>query len=682
MMTLRNCRIETDDEGIAWLTLDKADASANSLNAEMLQEAAEVLAALEKNPPLGLVIRSGKRSGFVAGADINEFTTLRSIEQAERLTKAGQSVIDRFEALPCPSVAAIEGFALGGGLELALACTYRVAVGNDRLTLGFPEVLLGIHPGFGGTVRSVQLMGAPAALDLMLTGRNVRGTKALATGLVDRLVDSADGLADAARDLIRRRPAPRRAPWTQRLLSLAPIRPFIARKVRAGVARKVRADHYPAPYAIVDLWERYGAQGRAAYDAEAESIARLFLTSTSRNLVRVFFLQDALKSQRIAGARTPQHVHVIGAGVMGGDIAAWCALRGLEVTLQDRAEQYIKPAMERATALFEKRIKDPTKRAEAAGRLRADLEGTGIAQADVVIEAIVENVEAKRALYARIEPVMKAGAVIATNTSSIRLEELSSALAAPGRLVGLHFFNPVAQMPLIEIVQGESTATESLGSAIALARRLDKFPLPCRSAPGFLVNRVLSAYMQEAMLAGREGVPLPVIDATAVDFGMAMGPVELSDVVGLDICRHVGAIVSGALGRPLPDTRELDERIAAGKLGKKSGEGFYLWRDGKPLKDTAATPAGPAPADLQDRLMLALANEAVACLREGVVADADKIDAGLIFGAGYPPFRGGPLQAARDRGVAECVKRLEELAARHGPRFTPDAGWAQLAPLS
>ncbi|MCX7050564.1 MAG: 3-hydroxyacyl-CoA dehydrogenase NAD-binding domain-containing protein, partial [Proteobacteria bacterium] len=623
MMTLRNCRIETDDEGIAWLTLDKADASANSLNAEMLQEAAEVLAALEKNPPRGLVIRSGKRSGFVAGADINEFTTLRSIEQAERLTKAGQSVIDRFEALPCPSVAAIEGFALGGGLELALACTYRVAVGNDRLTLGFPEVLLGIHPGFGGTVRSVQLIGAPAALDLMLTGRNVRGTKALATGLVDRLVDSADGLADAARDLIRRRPAPRRAPWTQRLLSLAPIRPFIARKVRAGVARKVRADHYPAPYAIVDLWERYGAQGRAAYDAEAESIARLFLTSTSRNLVRVFFLQDALKSQRIAGARTPQHVHVIGAGVMGGDIAAWCALRGLEVTLQDRAEQYIKPAMERATALLEKRIKDPTKRAEAAGRLRADLEGTGIAQADVVIEAIVENVEAKRALYARIEPLMKAGAVIATNTSSIRLEELSSALAVPGRLVGLHFFNPVAQMPLIEIVQGESTATESLGSAIALARRLDKFPLPCRSAPGFLVNRVLSAYMQEAMLAGREGVPLPVIDATAVDFGMAMGPVELSDVVGLDICRHVGAIVSGALGRPLPDTRELDERIAAGKLGKKSGEGFYLWRDGKPLKDTAATPAGPAPADLQDRLMLALANEAVACLREGVVADAD-----------------------------------------------------------
>ena len=678
MMTPRNCRIETDDEGIAWLTLDKADASANSLNAEMLQEAAEVLAALEKNPPRGLVIRSGKRSGFVAGADINEFTTLRSIEQAERLTKAGQSVIDRFEALPCPSVAAIEGFALGGGLELALACTYRVAVGNDRLTLGFPEVLLGIHPGFGGTVRSVQLIGAPAALDLMLTGRNVRGTKALATGLVDRLVDSADGLADAARDLIRRRPAPRRAPWAQRLLSLAPIRPFIARKVRAGVARKVRADHYPAPYAIVDLWERYGAQGRAAYDAEAESIARLFLTSTSRNLVRVFFLQDALKSQRIAGARTPQHVHVIGAGVMGGDIAAWCALRGLEVTLQDRAEQYIKPAMERATALFEKRIKDPAKRAEAAGRLRADVEGTGIAQADVVIEAIVENAEAKRALYATIEPLMKAGAVIATNTSSIRLEELSSALEVPGRLVGLHFFNPVAQMPLIEIVQGESTATESLGSAIALARRLDKFPLPCRSAPGFLVNRVLSAYMQEAMLAGREGVPLPVIDATAVDFGMAMGPVELSDVVGLDICRHVGAIVSGALGRPVPDTRELDERIAAGKLGKKSGEGFYLWRDGKPVKDTAATPAGPAPADLQDRLMLALANEAVACLREGVVTDADKIDAGLIFGAGYPPFRGGPIKAARDRGVSACVSRLDELAAKYGPRFKPDPGWTTL----
>jgi 3-hydroxyacyl-CoA dehydrogenase/enoyl-CoA hydratase/3-hydroxybutyryl-CoA epimerase len=682
-MTLRHCRLETDAEGIAWLTLDKADASANSLGSDMMREADEVLRTLEAAPPKGLVIRSGKRSGFVAGADINEFVTLQSVEQAEVLVRAGQSVIDRIEALPCPSVAAIEGFALGGGLELALACRYRVAVGNDRLTLGFPEVLLGIHPGFGGTVRSVRLIGAPAALDMMLTGRNIRGAKALSMGLVDRLVDSADQLEDAARDILRRRPAPRRAPFTQRLLSWAPVRPFIAKKVRAGVARKARADHYPAPYAIVDLWERYGAKGRAAYDAEASSIARLFLSPTSRNLVRVFFLQDALKSQRVAGTRTPQRVHVIGAGVMGGDIAAWCALRGLEVTLQDRAEEYIKPALERATALFDKRIKDLAKRGEAAARLRADLAGDGLAKADVVIEAIVENAEAKRALYAKIEPQLAPGAVIATNTSSIRLEDLSSALAVPGRLVGLHFFNPVAQMPLIEIVRGAATATESTGTAIALARRLDKFPLPCRSAPGFLVNRVLSAYMQEAMLAGREGVPLPVIDAAAVDFGMAMGPVELSDVVGLDICRHVGGIVAGALGRPLPDTRELDGHIAAGKLGRKSGEGFYLWRDGKPVKDTGAgavdgAGAGAAPADLQDRLMLALANEAVACLREGVVEDADKIDAGMIFGAGYPPFRGGPLKAARDLGVAACVKRLEELAAQYGPRFTPDAGWSQL----
>jgi 3-hydroxyacyl-CoA dehydrogenase/enoyl-CoA hydratase/3-hydroxybutyryl-CoA epimerase len=493
------------------------------------------------------------------------------------------------------------------------------------------------------------------------------------------LVDSADALDDAARDMIRRRPAPRRAPLAQRLLSWAPVRPFIAKKARAGVARKARREHYPAPYAIVDLWERHGAKGRAAYDAEASSIAHLFLTPTSRNLVRVFFLQDGLKAQRVAGAKTPRRVHVVGAGVMGGDIAAWCALRGLEVTLQDRAEEYIRPAMERAAALFEKRIKDPGKRAEAAARLKPDLAGDGVATADVVIEAIVENADAKRALYARLEPQLAPGAVIATNTSSIRLEELAPALTDPGRLVGLHFFNPVAQMPLIEIVQGATTAAASMGTAIALARRLDKLPLPCRSAPGFLVNRVLSAYMQEAMLAGREGVPLATIDAAAVDFGMAMGPVELSDVVGLDICRHVGAIVSGALGRSAPDTRELDERIKAGKLGKKSGEGFYLWRDGKAVKDIAGAAGSVAPPpDLQDRLMLALANEAVACLREGVVEDADKIDAGMIFGAGYPPFRGGPLKAARDRGVAECVRRLEELAGRYGPRFTPDPGWDAL----
>ena len=678
-MDLRHCRLETDAEGIAWLTLDKADASANTLGSGMLREADEVLRRLEAAPPRGLVIRSAKRSGFIAGADINEFTTLQSVEPAETLVRAGQSVIDRIEALPCPSVAAIEGFALGGGLELALACRYRVAVGNDRLTLGFPEVMLGIHPGFGGTVRSVRLIGAPAALDMMLTGRNIRGAKALSAGLVDRLVDAADQLDDAARELIRRRPAPRRAPWSQRILSWGPLRPFIAKKVRAGVARKVRAEHYPAPYAIVDLWERYGAQGREAYEAEAASIARLFLTPTARNLVRVFFLQDGLKSQRIAGGRTPQRVHVVGAGVMGGDIAAWCALRGLEVTLQDRAEEYLRPAMARAAALFEKRIKDPAKRAEATARLRADIAGDGIAKADVVIEAIVEDTEAKRALYAKIEPQLAPGAVIATNTSSIRLEELAGALASPGRLVGLHFFNPVAQMPLIEIVHGASTAPESAGTAIALARRLDKFPLPCRSAPGFLVNRVLSAYMQEAMLAAREGVPLPVIDAVAADFGMAMGPVELSDVVGLDICRHVGSIVAAGLGRPLPDTRELDERIAAGKLGKKSGEGLYVWREGRPVKDAiGGAAAAAAPPDLQDRLMLALANEAVACLREGIVADADKIDAGMIFGAGYPPFRGGPLKAARDRGVAECVARLRDLAGRYGPRFTPDAGWSML----
>jgi 3-hydroxyacyl-CoA dehydrogenase/enoyl-CoA hydratase/3-hydroxybutyryl-CoA epimerase len=679
MIALRHCRLETDAEGIAWLTLDKADASANSLGSEMMREADEVLRQIEASPPRGVVIRSGKRSGFVAGADINEFTTLQDVAQAERLVKAGQSVIDRFEALPCPTVAAIEGFALGGGLELALACTYRVAVGNDRLTLGFPEVLLGIHPGFGGTVRSVQLIGASAALDLMLTGRNVRGAKALAMGLVDRLVESADALDDAARDMIRRRPAPRRAPLAQRLLSWAPVRPFIAKKARAGVARKARREHYPAPYAIIDLWERHGAKGRAAYDAEASSIAHLFLTPTSRNLVRVFFLQDGLKAQRVAGAKTPRRVHVVGAGVMGGDIAAWCVLRGLEVTLQDRAEEYIRPAMDRAAALFEKRLKDPGKRAEAAARLKPDLAGDGVATADVVIEAIVENADAKRALYARLEPQLAPGAVIATNTSSIRLEELAPALTDPGRLVGLHFFNPVAQMPLIEIVQGATTAAASMGTAIALARRLDKLPLPCRSAPGFLVNRVLSAYMQEAMLAGREGVPLATIDAAAVDFGMAMGPVELSDVVGLDICRHVGAIVSGALGRSAPDTRELDERIKAGKLGKKSGEGFYLWRDGKAVKDIAGAAGSVAPPpDLQDRLMLALANEAVACLREGVVEDADKIDAGMIFGAGYPPFRGGPLKAVRDRGVAECVRRLEELAGRYGPRFTPDPGWDAL----
>ena len=671
----RNWSLERDAEGVAWLTLDKPGTSANVLSGPVLIELDSLLASLEQDPPRALVVLSAKKSGFVAGADIREFTGVTDADGGYLLIHRGQQVLSRLAALPCPSVAAIHGFALGGGLELALACRYRVAVGDERLSLGLPEVQLGIHPGFGGTVRSVQVAGVRAAMELMLTGKPARADKALRIGLVDALTSEAE-LRNAARALVLKSPPPRRAPLLERLLSTAPLRPLVRRSLIAQVARRAPPDHYPAPYAIIELWARHGARGPAAYEAEARSIAHLFTTPTSRNLVRVFLLQDRLKS---AGGKSPpeiRHVHVVGAGVMGGDIAAWSALRGFTVTLQDRASELIEPALKRAAELFDKRARDPAKNAAARERLRADVPGDGVPQADVVIEAIFENLDAKRELYARLEPRMKAGALLATNTSSIMLEPLAERLERPARLVGLHFFNPVAQMPLIEIVHAGDTDASALQAATGFARRLDKLPIPCRSAPGFMVNRVLTPYINEAMYAAEEGVALAAIDRTAVRFGMPMGPIELADVVGLDVGAHVGEIIARELGRPAPQLPRLAALLAAKKLGRKSGEGFYVWQDGKAVKSGGG--GSPAPEDLEDRLILVLVNECVACLREQVVEDADLADAAVIFGAGFAPFRGGPLAYARARGISAIVARLEELSSRHGPRFRPDAGWALL----
>jgi 3-hydroxyacyl-CoA dehydrogenase/enoyl-CoA hydratase/3-hydroxybutyryl-CoA epimerase len=669
-------KLEQDAEGIAWLTADKSGSSANVLSNGVLRELDALLAGLESSPPRGLVVLSGKSSGFIAGADIKEFTTITSAEAGYRLIHAGQRVLDRLEALPCPTVAAIHGFALGGGLELALACRYRVAVGDERLALGLPEVQLGIHPGFGGTVRSVRLIGVRAAMDLMLNGKPLRAEQALRVGLVDRLVPASE-LRTAARELVLAAPPARRPPLAERLLGWPLVRTFVQRTLTAKVAQKARREHYPAPYAIIDLWARYGAHGPAAFEAEARSIARLFGTETARNLIRVFLLSDRLKA---FGGKSPtpiERVHVIGAGVMGGDIAAWAALRGLTVTLEDRELRLIEPALARARELFEKRLRDPARVTAALARLSPDVEGASVSQADVLIEAIFESLEAKRELYARLEPHLKPGAILATNTSSIMLETLGERLASPGRLVGMHFFNPVAQMPLIEVVHSKTTDAAVRQTALALARRLDKLPVPCRSAPGFIVNRVLMPYLHEAMYATQEGLSPTLIDEVAVAFGMPMGPIELADVVGLDVAAHVGEIIAADLGRPVPNLARLRQLVGLGKLGRKSGAGFYLWKDGKPLKPQA--PAEPAPRDLLDRLILVLINECAACLRERIVEDADLIDAAVVFGTGFAPFRGGPLAYARARGVAAVVERLEELAARHGARFQPDSGWALVA---
>ena len=664
--------LEIDPQRVAWLCFDQPAASANALSRSAMEQLSARLDEVVAAAPRGLVITSGK-AGFIAGADVREFGQVASPEEAVPFVRAAHAILDRLESLPFPTVAAINGYCLGGGLELALACRHRICVDDPKAVLGLPEVMLGIHPGFGGTVRAVRLLGVTAAMDLMLTGRNLRPDKALRLGLVDRVVPAPDLRAAAAAMAISPIPV-RRAPLGQRLLSLAPLRGLVAPRIEQQVARRAKREHYPAPYAIVELWRRHGANRRTGYEAEAQSVARLVCTPTSRNLVRVFFLQERMKA--LAGRDVPKggHVHVVGAGVMGGDIAAWSAQRGYSVTLQDRSTELVAPALERARAYFDKRARAPGQASEAMARLSADVEGHGVAKADVVIEAIFEDATAKRELYARLEPRMKPRAILATNTSSLMLEDLARGLADPGRLVGLHFFNPVAQMPLVEVIESAQTRAEARNAALAFTRAIDKLPLPCRSAPGFLVNRILMPYLTEAMLAAQEGVPFAVIDRAATDFGMPVGPIELADTVGLDVCLHVGRILASAFGRPAPEA--VAELVNAGKLGRKSGVGLYEWRDGKAVKPAAM---GPAPADLEDRLMLPMVNEAVAILREGVVADADLVDAGVIFGSGFAPFRGGPLRYATSRGPAAVLDRLRELETRHGARFRPDPGWEAFA---
>lgn len=666
-------KVEVDADRIAWLTCDSPGTSTNVLSAGVLHDLSAALTELSQARPLGVVVRSGKRSGFVAGADLKEFQELRTPEDAYALIRGGQRVLDQLENLTCPSVAAIHGFALGGGLELALAATYRIGADDVSLSLGLPEVQLGIHPGFGGTVRAVRLMGVRPALELMLKGKPFKGARALEVGLLDQLVPPAE-LDAAAKRLLMQAPAKKSAPFVEKLLNLKAMRPLIARQAAAGLSAKVPREHYPAPYAIVDLWLKHGAIGAESYEAEARSIADLMCTPTSRNLVRVFLLQTRLKSLGGKPEGEFRHVHVIGAGVMGGDIAAWAALRGMTVTLQDRSAELIAPALARAKTLFEKRLKDPDAAAAAVARLSVDVAGNGVGSADAVIEAIVENAEAKRALYAELEPKLKPAAVLATNTSSIEIEVLAEQLRDPGRLVGIHFFNPVPQMQLVEIVRGAGTHEESLRKALWFTRKLDKLPLPCKSAPGFVVNRILMPYINEALFALSEGIPAGVIDEAGTRFGMPMGPIELADVVGLDVALHVGGVLAKAFGRRVPEI--LVKQVQDRKLGRKNGEGFYVWRDGKVARAPVRTMQ--VPADLTDRLILPMLNEAVAVLREGVIEDADLLDAGAIFATGFAPFRGGPLQYARSRGISQIVDRLTELSTRHGERFRPDAGWNQL----
>lgn len=671
----KHWRLEIDASNIANLHLDKQGPGPNVLSSEVLGELDVIIGVIGESLPRGLIIRSAKASGFIAGADVKEIATLRDSEDALALIRRGQTIFDRLEGLACPTVAAIRGFCVGGGLELALACRYRVALDEPATRLGLPEVLLGIHPGFGGTMRLTRLIGAPGAMDLMLSGRTVDARTAKKLGIVDAAVPERHFESAIIAHALT--PPPIKKPkYFLQLANAKLLRPWLARYLRAQVRKRVRANHYPAPYALIDLWERHGGDPAQMLLEEARSVARLATGPSARNLVRVFFLQERLKGLGRKQGQAQPKIHVIGAGVMGGDIAAWCALRGLHVTLQDRGAQYIAPALQRAHDLFSKRIRDQRLRRAACDRLVPDHDGLGLPHADVVIEAIVEDVKVKQALYETIEPRLKADAILATNTSSIPLETLAAILKRPERLVGLHFFNPVAKMQLIEVIDAPATDPECLAKTAALVRSLDRLPLPVKSSPGFLVNRVLMPYLMEAIVLWSEGIPPEVVDDAATEFGMPMGPLELADTVGIDICLSVGQILAGHFKSEVPG--QLRILVSQGHLGRKSGKGIYAYRKGKPVRRRGHGKDSYDFDEIRDRLILRLINEAVACLREGVVEDADLLDAGMIFGTGFAPFRGGPLHYVKDTGKEAIEERLEALTARFGPRFTPDPGWTTL----
>jgi len=668
----RHFRLTRDADGVAWLLFDREGASANTLSADVIEELDKVLAALESERPAGLVIRSAKKSGFIAGADVNEFRGAGDPRAVETAIGRAHAVIDRLEALRVPSVAVIHGFCLGGGLEVALACQSRIAIDDARF--GFPEVMLGLHPGLGGTARFTHLINPTQAMTLMLTGRTIDARRAKALGLVDAVTQERHVL-NAVKDAIFGRLKRARPGLLNSILNSGPARGFLGSRMRREAEKAAPHEHYPAPYALIDLWEKHGGDKAAMLSAEKASFANLMVTPTAQNLIRVFFLREQMKKLAGSGNKV-DHVHVIGAGAMGGDIAAWCANEGMRVTLADMKAEPIAGAMKRAADLFSKIIRKPTDVRDALDRLIPDMDGEGVRNADLIIEAVPEKLELKQKVYASLEPKMKPASILATNTSSIPLQDLRTTLARPERLLGLHFFNPVSRLQLVEVVSHDGNDGELLKEALAFVGAIDRLPLPVKSSPGFLVNRALTPYMLEAMVLLDEKVDQRVIDAAAEKFGMPMGPIELADQVGLDICLDVGDMLRSKFGDLLPPTPAwLREKVAKGELGRKSGKGFYAWRDGK--ADKGATPATGAQAteEMTDRLILPMSNVCVAALREGIVDNADVVDGAMIFGTGYAPFRGGPLNYARTRGADNVVSALRALAAKFGGRFTPDAGW-------
>lgn len=667
----RHWHLRIDENRIAWLVMDRADSSTNSLSHAVLEELGQILEQLLLDKPRGLVLRSGKESHFCVGADIREFRELKTAEEAEQKLLAAHAIADRLASLRFPTIAVINGHCFGGGLELALCCEYRFAI--PGASLGFPEVQLGLHPGLGGTARTTQLIDPITAMTIMLTGKPVHDSKAKKIGLIDAIIPERH-ISNAVEAAVRGKLTHRRPGLKARLMNTGPARKLVAKKMREQSAQKASPDHYPAPEAMIALWENHGGDSEAMRRAEISSFARLLTSKTAQNLIRVFFLREAMKN--IAKEQPEYHVkrvHVIGAGTMGGDIAGWCALQGLTVTLSDEKPESIARAVKNVATLCDRKHLGAAEKRRVMDRLIPDLNNLGVPTADVVIEAVPEDLDIKHTIYRTVEPKLKPGAILATNTSSIPLDQLKEGLQNPDRLVGLHFFNPVAKMQLLEVVSHRHIADDTYQKALAFTGKINRLPAPVTSAPGFLVNRALTPYLLEAMLMLDEGMDPETIDKAAEDFGMPTGPIELADQVGLDVCLGVADMLHEQLpGEMAPIPAWLRQKVEEGNTGKKSGQGLYVWEDGKPRKKKDVT---KAPDGTVNRLILPMLNVCMTCLRQGIVPNEDVLDGAMIFGTGFAPFRGGPMHYARESGFAEIAIRLDVLEQQYGARFRPDPGW-------
>ncbi|HSL69049.1 MAG TPA: 3-hydroxyacyl-CoA dehydrogenase NAD-binding domain-containing protein [Longimicrobiales bacterium] len=686
--------LTVDAQAVAWVTIDRPGAKVNVLGSGVLKRLDEVIGAILDQAASGrvrsAVIRSGKPATFIAGADVNEISAIRDPAEGAAKARAGQQIFARLAALPVPTVAVIDGVCLGGGTELILACTYRIASDRRETRIGLPEVQLGILPGFGGTTRLPRLVGMRAALDIILTGRPVDARKAERIGLVDERVHPAildQRAAEVARSIQGKRSGPRRNRngLTARLLESGPGRKFMLTQARKRVLAETHG-HYPAPLAALDLLGRtLSISVEQSLGLEAEAIGRLIVTPVSKNLIHVYHLNEAAK--KAAPAVTPHpvdRVAVIGAGVMGGGIAQILAYRGVTVRLKDIRHDAIGLGLRHAWQAFDSMVRKRRLEARAAkqmmDRIAPTLDYSGFAQTDLVIEAVIEKLDVKKAVLRDTENAVPRGCVLTTNTSSLSVNEMQNVLDRPQDFCGMHFFNPVHRMPLVEIIRGDHTGPEAIATVYALARKLEKTPIVVRDGPGFLVNRILAPYLNEAGWLLAEGGRIEQIDRALVQFGMPMGPLRLLDEIGLDVARHAAGVMFDAFGERLRPAAPLVALGSSNRLGRKSGRGFYRYEGGREqdvdqsiYAELGATTPRHALDErvIVERCVYAMVNEAARILADGIVAGPGDVDLGMIMGTGFPPFRGGLLRYADAVGLAVIAHRLEQLTRELGPRFEP-----------